>query len=188
MKRIVLSGGPCSGKTSALETVGEYFAEKGLKVGTVPETATELINEGLCPMGETAVAFHVELIKRQILKEDALSALDLIICDRGAVDIKAYLTDGEFQEVLAAAGYAEDELRSRYFAVYHMVTAAIGAEEAYSLDNNGARSETLEYAREVEARTRKVWEGHTRYHVIDNSTDFDGKTKRLIEAIESDLK
>ena len=188
MKRIVLSGGPCSGKTSALGTVKEYFEKKGLSVSTVSETATEMIREGLDPSGSDAVSFHAELIRRQILKEDSARECDILLCDRGAIDIKAYLTPIQFESVLKKAGYTEKELRERYYAVIHLVTAALGAEHAYSLSNNEARSESLEYAREVDMNSRKAWAGQPNYFIIDNSTDFAGKTDRVIAAIEGVLK
>lgn len=37
----------------------------------------------------------------------------------------------------------------RYDGVLHLVTAACGAEDHYSLDNNEARSESVEVARDV---------------------------------------
>ena len=37
----------------------------------------------------------------------------------------------------------------RYDAVFHLVTAALGAESYYSLLNNETRTETPEFAREV---------------------------------------
>lgn len=44
----------------------------------------------------------------------------------------------------------ETELRDdRYDAILHLVTAACGAENFYTADNNVARSEPLDLAREV---------------------------------------
>lgn len=37
----------------------------------------------------------------------------------------------------------------RYDGIFHLVTAASGAEEHYSLENNEARSESVEMARDV---------------------------------------
>lgn len=41
----------------------------------------------------------------------------------------------------------------RYDGILHLVTAACGAEEHYSLENNEARSESVEMARDV-SKTR----------------------------------
>eukprot|EP00662_Eupelagonemidae_sp_cell21_P057371 gene57371-biopygen46970 len=56
----------------------------------------------------------------------------------------------------------------RYDLILHLVTAADGAEEFYSLDNNEARRETPEEARSQDRRLREVWLGHPRHVVINN--------------------
>mgnify|MGYP003304886190 CR=1 FL=1 len=47
VKRIVLTGGPGSGKTSVLEKINQVYSSEGYKVIIVPETATELMNNGI---------------------------------------------------------------------------------------------------------------------------------------------
>ena len=59
----------------------------------------------------------------------------LIVCDRGMMDSKAYLSDLEFATVLNEIKENEIELRDNYDAVFHLVTAAKGAEEFYTLEN-----------------------------------------------------
>ena len=40
IKRIVLTGGPCAGKTTAQVRIVEHFSNLGFKVFTVPEVPT----------------------------------------------------------------------------------------------------------------------------------------------------
>ena len=47
--KIVLTGGPCAGKTTALTWINNYFAKRGYAVLIIPETATELISNGVAP-------------------------------------------------------------------------------------------------------------------------------------------
>ena len=47
--KIVLTGGPCAGKTTAMNWIQNFFTKQGYKVLFVPETATELITGGLTP-------------------------------------------------------------------------------------------------------------------------------------------
>ena len=49
ISKIVLTGGPCAGKTTALTWINNYFSQRGYTVLTVPETATELITNGVAP-------------------------------------------------------------------------------------------------------------------------------------------
>ena len=51
IKKIVITGGPCSGKSTMLNLIENTFKEKGYKVLIVSETATELIRGGISPLG-----------------------------------------------------------------------------------------------------------------------------------------
>ena len=68
----------------------------------------------------------------------------LIVCDRGIMDSKAYLSSLEFATILYNINKNEIELRDNYDAVFHLVSAACGATEFYTLANNGARAESVE--------------------------------------------
>ena len=52
MKKIfhlVLTGGPCAGKSTAITKVFDELTQKGYSVLIVPETATEIILSGVTP-------------------------------------------------------------------------------------------------------------------------------------------
>lgn len=104
------------------------------------------------------------------------------------MDGKAFLSDNKWQAILDKRGIDETDLRdNRYNAVFHMVTAADGAEAYYTLDNNTTRSETPEQARELDKKTLKAWGGHAHMYVFDNSTDFEGKLQRLVNRISKQV-
>jgi hypothetical protein len=108
----------------------------------------------------------------------------VILCDRGAMDGSVYVTKSEFQQVLAERTTDEVQLRdSRYNAVFHLVSAADGAEAHYTLGNNKARTESPQEARQADRKTQKAWLGHPHLYVIDNTTDFEGKMTRLIDVV-----
>ena len=111
----------------------------------------------------------------------------IIVCDRGALDNKAYMTDEEFNALLKEVNTSEVELRDNYGAVFHLVTAAKGAVEFYTTANNSARTETPEQAIDMDDKTIAAWTGHPHLRIIDNSTDFDEKIRRLIVEITSYL-
>ena len=178
MKRIVLTGGPCGGKTTALPILKEYFSGKGLKVVCLSETAEELLKEGKKPFGDTAFSFHRELIERQLEKEEK-NLGNLQICDRGCFDIRAYISEDMFHEIIRSFGYKTETLMRRYDGIFHLTTAAIGAEYAYTTENDDVRYESSEQAAELDGRSLVAWEGHSRHIVLDNSTDFEGKITRL---------
>ena len=47
IKKIVLTGGPCAGKTTALVKVIEHFSSLGYKVFTIPEVPTLFSQAGM---------------------------------------------------------------------------------------------------------------------------------------------
>ena len=79
------------------------------------------------------------------------------------------MTQEEFAYVMGRLGCNEIEIRDGYDAVFHLVTAAKGAEEFYTMDNNAARYETPEQACALDDRLLASWTGHPRLRVIDNA-------------------
>jgi len=75
----------------------------------------------------------------------------------------------------------------RYDAIIHLVSTADGAEEAFyaNMRNNGVRREgSLEEALEVERKTKAAYVGHPRpVIVIDNTTDFETKIQKTVNAV-----
>jgi hypothetical protein len=70
--------------------------------------------------------------------------------------------------------------------VFHLVTAADGAEAYYTLANNEARRETVEEARQQDVRTQRVWSGHPHHIIIDNNDkSFDEKLQQLVARISA---
>ena len=194
--KIVITGGPCAGKTTAMSWIQSNFTKLGYTVLFVPETATELITGGVAPwtcgsnVEYQKCQMKLQLEKEKIFEQGAASMSVekvLIVCDRGALDNKAYMTDLDFSCVLEAIGCNEVELRDNYDAVFHLVTAAKGAEKFYTTANNAARTETVEQAAALDDKLIAAWTGHPHLRIIDNATDFEDKLKRLIAEISSFL-
>lgn len=195
--KIVITGGPCAGKTTALSRIQTAFTDHGYAVVFIPETATELITGGIAPWTlESNLDYQFCQMKLQLAKEkifaegaEKLFGKDkvLVVCDRGMMDNKAYMTENEFANALQLLDCSETELRDEYDAVFHLVTAAKGAKEFYTTVNNGARTETAEEAVHADDRLISAWTGHPHFRVIDNSTGFEDKMNRLITEISSFL-
>ena len=196
ISKIVITGGPCAGKTTAMSWIQNAFTQKGYTVLFVSETATELIRGGVAPWtcgtnGDYQKCQMRLQIEKERIYEMAARTMKadkiLLVCDRGALDNKAYMNDEEFAAALAYVGSNEVELRDSYDAIFHLVSAAKGAEIFYTTANNAARTETVEQARELDDKLIAAWSGHPHIRVIDNETDFDVKMRRLIAEISSFL-
>ena len=72
VKRIVLTGGPCAGKTTILSKIEQDLCEKGYKVFVVRESATELISGGITPhdSGVGMKSFQKLILMYQYQKEE----------------------------------------------------------------------------------------------------------------------
>ena len=146
IKKIVLTGGPCAGKTTALVKITEYFSGFGYKVFNVPEVPTiystagwnyltpnrKLYYQGERAILETQLALENQFMQLAKVCEDPV----LIVCDRGAMDISAYIKPEEWEDITRMAGTNSEELRQSYDAVLHLVSAADGAEQYYTTANH----------------------------------------------------
>lgn len=193
IKKYVLTGGPCAAKTTALSFLRQKLEELGYYVITVPEAATVLINAGISP-GVVSVPFFQRLVLREILSlektaEDTARYIGkkkktVILCDRGICDAGGYISKSTFGRILKEFGFSLAEVRdARYDAVFHLRTAAFGAEAFYTLANNAARRETPKEARSVDERTLRAWIGHPHLRVINNEGTLDKKLKKLYREI-----
>lgn len=196
---IVLTGGPCSGKTTARNYLQDRLsALPGVRPFFVPEVATMIISGGVPDVGRLAAHdqprfFELErhfLRTQRALRERFLDLATLfpedrcvVIYDRAETDILAYLGRERFMALLEEERLTLADVRDSYDAAIHLVTAADGAEAFYTTVNNTARRETAAEARAMDALTQAAWTGHPHLRVIDNSTDFEGKLSRVFQAV-----
>eukprot|EP00931_Biecheleriopsis_adriatica_P005502 TRINITY_DN107012_c0_g1_i1.p1 TRINITY_DN107012_c0_g1~~TRINITY_DN107012_c0_g1_i1.p1 ORF type:complete len:360 (-),score=62.08 TRINITY_DN107012_c0_g1_i1:164-1192(-) len=222
--RVVLTGGPCGGKSSCLEHIRQEATNAGFDVIMCPEVATVIFNSGykLPPsddpnFAESCFGFQLTVAKLQLQLERNLIYLaslsgtpTIIIFDRGLVDGKAYLTDeagniNEEQWRSLVSELTDSKLQpvdeqyciDRYDVVVHLVTTAeeglVGADGAplyrhgWLTDDSGHRvyrRETPAQARELDQRTRQVWEKHPGLVVVKNSEGgMNDKIRAAVEAI-----
>jgi CYTH domain-containing protein len=95
-------------------------------------------------------------------------------------------------ELCQKCGTTPNELKDRYDAVLHLVSAADGAEQYYTTATNSTRyeqanEEGLQLARDLDKKVNKSWTGHPHLRVINNHDDFDAKLNRVIMEISNVL-
>ncbi len=195
IKKIVITGGPCGGKTTALEKIGEVAKREGYKAIIAAETATELLTAGLHYLDDKcgSYIFQKALNDLQIAKEtvyfEAAQNMQydkvLIVCDRSLIDPKAYMSEENYLKVLSPLSY-EDAL-NRYDAAFHLRTAALGAEDYYTLENNATRIETIPQAIELDEKVVDAWKPHSNFAIIENGCTFDEKLDILFNKVKEIL-
>ena len=190
IKRIVFTGGPCSGKTTFTSRAQQVFAERGYRVIIDHESATDLISGGISPATLGMYEFQKYCVALQLKKEElCLKAAEeiegdkvLILIDRGLNDDMAYVGEEAFIEILKGFDLKLEDINPRYDMVVHLVTAAKGKEEAYTFANNAARYETIEEARAMDDMALMAWQTHPNRAIIGNENEFEVK---MIKAIQS---
>ncbi len=195
---IAIGGGPCAGKSTMMSVTGQRLEDAGMRVIKIEESATKLINRGFSPFADwkdpRAFQKHVLVSILNAEREAYDAARDLptvkhsvFLCDRGALDGIAYVGRETFEKTADELGLSVGKLMSHYKMAIHLVTAADGAEEFFTLANNAARSETPEQARSLDKKTLAAWHGHPSLRIIDNSTGFDEKIRRAFNELARKL-
>lgn len=182
-KRIVLTGGPGGGKTTALDLIRREFSGK---IATVPEAATMIfsggidrsIEEGVLKTQQTAIfnlQKHLEDIQRETFKHS------IILCDRGSLDGLAYWPGSDEDFFKSMNTNIEDEL-ARYDAVIFFESAAKSGESIKS--NNPIRNESEKAAIALDDKLQTVWSQHPNFNLIQSSASFIDKVMFGITTIE----
>ncbi len=201
--RIVLTGGPCAGKTTTLALIIEHFTQKGYKVFAVPEVPTIFTQAGmdyLTPNKEFFYEGEKATLEVQLLFEDRFYRMAqacpepcLIVFDRGTMDISAYMQPEMWEEITGSVGTSSAELIKRYDAIFHLKTAAHGAAQYYNTVTNAQRYEAateegLQIARMLDDKVMAAWSSHPHRMVIGTHDDFVYKMNQVISGIEEVLK
>jgi len=181
--RIVLTGGPGGGKTTAADL---FRREIGDRVVIVPEAATILFQGGFprsrepqaSRFAQTAI-FHVQ---RHL--EDVQAALfpgRTLLCDRGTVDGAVYWP-GQPHDYFNAVGTSLDTELARYDAVIFFETAARGG---VSIEGgNPIRNETIDEAVRLDGKLRALWSRHPRFILVPHNRSFFKKISFGLAALE----
>lgn len=197
---IVLTGGPCSGKTYSLPFLRAELNARGYRVLVVPEIASQIYTGGVSDVADIAANrrelyvatqrtfIELYMAERRIYRRyaDEFAEPVVILYDRAELDGAAYLTDEEFAQAAAAVGARTEDFLS-YDAVIHLRTAA-GTPYADLGNNAGRRELNAEEAIAADERTLAAWQEHPHLYVVDAESSFGIKLEKIVGHIERTLK
>ncbi len=198
--KIALTGGPCAGKTTTISRIEEHLNDLGYHVLTLNECATETIRNGIRPFGSNAVGvyeFENEILNLQLFKEKRFkdflkyysdSTKVVILCDRGAVDVCAYLGKDNYHKMLKENNLKHEDLIKEYDLVIHMITVAADLENRYTNSNNKARFEDSKEAIDVDNNIKAAWEDHPNLKVVPVCEYLEEKIDLAIKYVDEVLK
>lgn len=169
--KVVLTGGPGGGKTTAADL---FRREIGEDVVVVPEAATLLYSGGFPRFGGDGVRIATQraIFHVQTNLEDAQAAYfqsRVLLCDRGTVDGAAYWP-GPSEDFFTHLNTTLHRELARYDAVIFFETAAVGG---ISIEGgNPTRTESQTQAIEVDRKLRSLWSQHPRFVLVPHNTSF----------------
>ena len=183
--RIVLTGGPGGGKTTAADL---FRRELGEQVVVVPEAATMLFSGGFPRHRDrdAVCAAQKAIYYVQVGVEDTQAAQypgRILLCDRGTVDGAAYWPQGDALDFYAAVGTTPEAALARYDAVIFFESAAVAGDSIEG--GNAARIENLDEAVILDRRLHEMWSVHPRFVFVPNHHSFFKKMTYGLAAIES---
>jgi predicted ATPase len=182
-KRIVLTGGPGGGKTTAVDLIRREFSGK---IATVPEAATMIFSGGIARSNNNHVLKiqQTAIFNLQKNLEDIQRATfehSIILCDRGSLDGLAYWPGNDDEFFQAMDTTLADEL-ARYDAVIFFESAAKSGESIKS--NNHIRNESEKVAIILDDKLQTIWSQHPNFNLIQSAESFINKVMFSITTIE----
>ena len=180
--RIVLTGGPGAGKSTAADLLRR---EVGEKIVVVPEAATLLFSGGFPRVSDKAglrsaqhAIYHVQKNLEDVISNRYHNRI--LLCDRGTLDGAGYWPDGadSFYESLETD---IDREMDRYDAVLFFESAALGGNSIEG--GNPIRIESLKEAVELDKKLKKIWSHHPNFHIVRNEDSFFVKLQKALEIL-----
>lgn len=181
-RRIVLTGGPGSGKSTAAAFLAREFTDE---LWVLPESATLLYRGGMprssSDLGVQVAQRAIYTVQRSLEDATSLQHPDRVqLCDRATIDGAAYWPDGEDAFYRANHTTRTQEL-SRYDAVVFMHTAAL-LPAGYERDLE-VRTEDREEAIDLDQRIFELYADHPRVISISSHESFLDKLIAVRNAI-----
>lgn len=170
--KIVITGGPGSGKTKFFEQLKQDVAFSDFLF--FDELARQILTESP-QIRRDRSAFHHEIYHRQIAREEAADGRSFVT-DRGTVDTFAF-----HPETVNEVGTSLEQEYKRYTCVIQLGSAAALGAQFYQQDE--IRQETIAEALQVEAAIRRVWGEHPNYTFLPALEDIEEKQDQFRQLI-----
>lgn len=185
MNKIVLTGGPCGGKSTALESIGKNYKIEGHEFCLIDETATVLfVNEfnkilingqGISKFDFQTIIFLVQFIKEYNAESYFLYKSNdnksTIICDRGLLDGKAYMNNSDFKNMLKKFNLDESSLLKTYSVVLHLTSVYFKDPDFFIEHRPFAVDDVLD----IDYNLYEIWKECSNHFIVSNTNLIEEK-------------
>jgi len=198
---IVLTGGPCAGKSSILALIRDRLRKRGIQVVTVPEYATHFFanSDGFQVEwvgtkkedGLQDVFLRYQMMQESMFKDFAAlnSKPSVLLFDRAVMDQKVFTSSEKiWYDALKKNDVTERDLLDRYDMVIHLTTCAkVGDYEWGPGSNNPGRYHNPDEAAELDKKCDEVYAGHKQMRVVPHFPKFQDKVDQVMKYLEDGL-
>jgi len=190
VRKVVLTGGPCAGKTSVMNILRAKLDDQAV---FVEEAATQVFTEGQeVPVASWSPGDWMRLQRRITVRQLELEAAavavaewtgrEFVICDRAPCDNTAYPQGNEAVAELMSTRRAD--VHARYAQVFHLESLATAQPDRFSQNGNTARYETLAEAQDLELRARAAWLNHPHWVFLAGRQSVDELATSIIGQLQ----
>ena len=198
---IVLTGGPCSGKTTFLKDAVPLLEKKGFKVLVMNEVPVEFYNSGIRSSDLSEFDFRSMIIERILKNQENLRQVAKACCDkgqkvvifydRGLMDNKGFCSPEVWNQLLTEFKLSEASINADYDAVFDLETVAVVSDTLWNLHGGEVPARYQKTPKEAivrEEQIRKHWGGHHHFVVFENGEfGWQNKFQKIFNAVCSVL-
>lgn len=188
MKKILITGGACAGKTTVLEIIKNYLTDNNYDVTIFEEVPTKLISNGITPDKTGRMEFQELIIKTQIDNEKNCDCDGVVVFDGSSIDSMKFITREEFDKFVEKYNTNFKEIINGYDGIIFLETVAKEFPELYSNENNKARLTDIDAAIARNDKLFNIYNSSSKIYLIKPDKDIENKKKKVIEVIEKIVK
>lgn len=153
MRKILITGGACSGKTEIIRRLFAKYTELGFNVFIINEVPTMLINNGLTSAKVGKKRFINVVIKMYLDMQKnyewaITSSTDecLLIVDGSPIDMLKFIEKDELEKILKDYDTSIEKYLNCFDKIVFLDSIAVEHPEMFTTDNNKARINDVQQA------------------------------------------
>ncbi len=184
MYKVVLTGGPSSGKSTICQNLKDLF---DTKIHICQEAATMLFRGGFPRIDDEVglierqyAIFHVQKALAN-LSQSVNPSAEILLFDRGLLDGLCYWPDS-WDSYASKMQIDIEETKNDYNLVIQL-----GVAHSEDYQNSAFRPEDQQTSLNMEQKLVEIWKGHPNYHFIPYTSDWQDKIDLCLELINKNI-
>ena len=187
MKKILITGGACAGKTWVLNTICNYLKDNNYEFQIFEEVPTKLISREITSKKIGKMEFVELIIKNQIANERNCQGKEIIIFDGSPIDSMKFIKREEFEEFARKYNTSFNKIINGYDGIIFLETVAKKFPKLYSNENNLARLTDVDAAVTRNDKLFQIYNENSNVYLIKPEKNMEIKNNNVINTIKKIL-